>query len=59
MLKTNTFNSNNQMCGTKDSLDFDPYMGTNMFKQADISCICEIHNFFKVCNFLLYENLAA
>ena len=34
------------MCGTKDILDFDPYLGTNMFKQADIRCIHEIYNFF-------------
>ena len=34
------------MCGTKDILDFDPFMGTNMFKQADIRCKCEIYNFF-------------
>ena len=34
------------MCGSKDILDFNPFMGTNMFKQADIRCKCEIYNFF-------------
>jgi len=34
------------MCGTNNILDCDPYMGSNMFKQADISCIYEIYNFF-------------